>query len=127
MTAPQLTPQQLFDQLLSELSASGSVPINANTDENPNTPNLTLRQAIASLYWQQLAAVQMEGTDSQYGSRPFPMWVTDNQLGHILSMRAEVLECRALLRALCEQANPPINVDTIVAGVRASFTPPKSS
>lgn len=125
MTAP-LTPQQLFDQLLSELSASGSVPINANTVEAPSTPNQTLRGAIASLYWQQLAAVQMEGTGSGYGPRPFPAWVPDNQLGQILNMRAEVLECRALLRALCAQANPPIDIAKVLAGAQASFTPPKT-
>lgn len=109
MTAPQLTPAELFNLLLSELSASGSVPLQA---EDPTQPNLTLREAIGAILWKNTFLLGLL-------DRPRDPTKTDDLLGHVLSLRAETLQNQALLAALCERAN--IDVKSILTQVTGSF------
>lgn len=114
-----MTPQQLLALLTSELSASGSVPITAATTENPDAPSLTLREAVAALYWSNEALVNMNGEGSTFGNRPWPPTELDNLLGHVLSMRAEGLITQALLASLCE--NVGLDTAKIIAEARAAL------
>jgi hypothetical protein len=118
MTSAQ-TPEQLAAQLLAELSASGDVPLTASTD-TVEQPNLTLRGAIQAILWVTNAAVDMKGTSSTYGARPWPVTVPDTILGHILDMRIENLQNQALLAALGEAAG--IDVAGILAQVKSEIT-----
>ena len=110
MTAPQ-TPAELFALLLSELSASGSVPLPA---EDPTQPNLTLREAVAAILWKNTFPLDL--TD-----RPRSPNQTDDLYGHVLNARAEGLQNQALLAALCVKAG--IDVTAILNGVKESFQP----
>lgn len=109
MTTPQETPQQLFALLLSELSASGSVPLPA---EEPGKPNLTLREAIAAILWKN--TFQLDLAD-----RPRNPNEKDDLYGHILSLRAEGLQNQALLVALCDVVK--IDVKSIFSAVTESL------
>lgn len=111
MTNPQMTPQQLFSLLLSELSASGSVPLPA---EDPTKPNLTLRQAIAAILWKNTTVLNLF-------QRPRNPATTDDLFGHVLNLRAENLQNQALLAALC--AANKIDVPSILNAVKESFKP----
>jgi hypothetical protein len=113
-----MTPEQLFAQLMTELSASGGFPINNKTNDNPNASDVTLREAIAALYWKQTAAVNLAAVGEPH-PRPLPPTQIDDMLGHILSMRVEGLQNQALLAALCEAAH--IDVPTILAQVQESL------
>jgi hypothetical protein len=122
MSAPvpaDITPQQLLALLTSELSASGSQPINASTAANPDEPNKTLRQAIGEIYWGTQALVDLKGAGSAYGDRPWPPNVPDNLLGQILSLRAEGLITQALLAALAEAAG--IDTAKVIEEARAAL------
>lgn len=107
-----MTPNDLLGLLIKELSASGGVEINAKTAADPNKPNVTPRQAISGIFWKQLALVDL-------ANRPRDPHTTDDQLGHILSMRLEVLQNQALLAQLCEQFG--INVAKTLKEVKESF------
>lgn len=97
MTTPA-TPEQALTVLIQELSASGDTPLTASTDTVP-APNLTLRAAINAILWITNAAVDMKGTDDAT-PRPFPPTQADTILGHILSLRAEVLQTQAIVADL---------------------------
>jgi hypothetical protein len=100
MTAPDPTtdPVAFFQEMIQELSASGSTPLTAATDTVP-APKLTLRAAIGAILWITNAGVDMKGTDGP-SERPFPPGKPDTILGHILSLRAEQLQTQSLLSAL---------------------------
>jgi hypothetical protein len=117
MTSAQ-TPEQLAAQLLAELSASGDVPLTAST-ETVSAPNLTLRGAINAILWITNAAVDLKGTDSTSGARPWPVTVPDTILGHILDMRIEQLQTQAVVAALGEAAG--IDVASILAQVKSEI------
>jgi hypothetical protein len=120
MTSPT-TPQELFAQLLTELSASGDVPLTAATDTVP-AAHLTAREAWQNILWVTNACVDMKGTNSPYGPRPFPPSVADTILGHVLSARVESMQTLALVTALCEAAK--IDTKSILDAVAASIQEP---
>jgi hypothetical protein len=125
MTTPTpITPEQLFAQLMTELSASADVPLTAATDTVP-APNLTAREAWQNILWVTNAAVDMKGTGSPYGARPFPPSVPDTILGHLLSARVESMQALALVTALCEAAK--IDTKSILDAVAASIQAPPAS
>jgi hypothetical protein len=89
----QMTPQELYELLLRELSASGSTKITT-----PEGENITLRAAIEQIFWKE------RGLHGLEGGRPRSPKTKDDQLGHVLSMRAENLFNQALLLALADKA-----------------------
>ena len=91
MTEP-MTPQELYNLLLRELAASGSEPITT-----PEGDNLTLRQAVEQIFW------KARGWHGLEGGRPRHPNVKDDQLGQILSMRAEGLFTQACVVALADK------------------------
>lgn len=120
-----MDPVALFETLLNELSASGSTPLTASTDTVP-APHLSLRAAIQAILWVSNAAVDMKGTNDPAGPRPWDPIVPDNSLGHMLSLRGELLQTQALLSALITalvQAKviPPLDQAGIMASVRSQF------
>ncbi len=119
MTSP--TPEQVFGLLLSELSASGDIPLTASTNTVP-APNLTLREAIQAVLWVTNAAVDLLGTGNTYGDRPWPLNVPDTILGHVLSLRVETVQTLALATALCEAAK--IDITSVLASVQTSINTP---
>jgi hypothetical protein len=104
-----MTPQQLLALLVSELSASGSVPLQA---EDPSHPNLTLREAIAAILWKETFLLDLTG-------RPRDPRLKDDAYGHILSMRAEGLITQALVTAVAEAAK--IDTATVIAQAKAAY------
>jgi hypothetical protein len=78
------TPEETLTTLVQELSASGNTPINPSTTDLAQ-PDFTLRQAVSRILWKEAAAVNLKG------GRPEDPSVADDQLGHVLSLRAEVL------------------------------------
>ena len=111
MTAPQMSPAELFSLLLKELSASGSVPLPA---EDPSQPNLTLREAVGAILWK--TTFPLDLTD-----RPRNPKAKDDLYGHVLNLRAETLQNQALLAALCERFG--IDVGNILKQVTESLKP----
>lgn len=109
MPDSSMTPEQLFQLLITELSASGSVPLPAN---EPGKPNLTLREAIAAILWKNTFLLRL--TD-----RPRNPKITDDLYGHVLNLRAENLQNQALLAALCERFG--IDVAKILSQVKDSL------
>ena len=89
----QMTPSELYELLLRELSASGSVPITT-----PEGENVTLREAIRDLFIKERWFVDLKGGRPWHPSKP------DDQLGHTLSARAEGLFNQALLVAIADKA-----------------------
>ena len=100
-------PQDLYNLLLSELSASGSTLI-----VTPEGKTLTMREAIAALYERECYVHGLQG-------RPYHPGDQDDQLGHLLSARAEGLFTQALLVALAEQVG--IDVEALYEQVKASL------
>jgi hypothetical protein len=126
MTAPGNTtdPVAFFQEMIQELSASGSTPLTAKTDTVP-APNLTLRGAIGAILWITNAGVDMKGTAGP-SERPFPPGTPDTILGHILSLRAEQLQTQSLVSALITalvQAKiiAPVDQVGILNAVRTQF------
>lgn len=115
MSTPQ-TPQQFFAQLLSELSASGDLPINASTAFGAFS-NKTLREAVANIYWKETALLNLLDRPSHAG-------VADDQYGHILSIHALLIQNQALLTALCEAASIPVNKVLGAANSAINAQPP---
>lgn len=118
MTAP--TPEQAFATLMQELSASASTPLTASTDTVP-APNLTLREAVNAILWVTNAAVDMAGTGSANGPRPWSPTIPDTILGHVLSLRLEGLITQAIVTELAAKAG--VDVVTIRQQVVASLNP----
>lgn len=117
-------PVALYQQLLEELSASGSTPLTAATT-SVSAPNLTLREAIQAILWITNAGVDMKGTSGP-SERPFAPGTPDTILGHILSLRAEQLQTQSLLSALItalvqSKAIPQIDQVGILASIRSQF------
>ena len=104
---PDLTPQQLNQLLLNELSASAGQPLLDNDGSK-----FTLRGAVARILWKVNFLLPL--TD-----RPVDPRKADDLYGHILSLRVEGLRTQALLAALCERAG--INAQTVFANVEESL------
>lgn len=85
-------PQALYTLLLQELSASGSTLITT-----PEGEHITLREAVAQIYDKERGLHGLQG-------RPLHPNQDDDQLGHVLSGRAEGLFNQALLVALADAA-----------------------
>lgn len=102
-----LTPQQLFDQLVAELSASGAVPL-----VDADGTHLTLREAVERLLWKETFLLTV-------ADRPVPPTTADDQYGHVLSTHAVALQNQALLAALA--AKQGIDVGATLAAATASF------
>lgn len=115
---PDLTADQVLSYLITQLSASGDTPLTAATNTVP-APNLTLRGAINAILWITNAAVDMKGTDDATG-RPFLPTEPDTILGHILSLRAEVLQTQAILADLASSLGR--DVPTLLANAKASWS-----
>lgn len=117
------TPQELLALEVSELSASGDKPINAST-AFAAFPDVTAREAWTNTYWKETALLNLL-------HRPRLAGEADDQYGHVLSTRAEVLQILALVTALCEAAG--ISVNKILGAVQYSTqvqppaTPPQAS
>jgi hypothetical protein len=80
MTAPsQTTPQQAFQTLTTELSASGSQPLLDN-----DGTKFTLRGAFGRILWKVNFLLPL-------ANRPLPPTKLDDLYGHVLSLRAENL------------------------------------
>jgi hypothetical protein len=103
-----VTPQELYDLLLRELSASGSTKITT-----PDGVNITLRQAIEQIFWKE------RGPHDMTGARPRHPADTDDQLGHVLNARAEGLFTQALVYALANKAG--LDTRTIYRQVQDSL------
>jgi hypothetical protein len=95
-TGEQMTPQELYELLMRELSASGSQPITT-----PEGENITLRQAVEQIYWKERGPHTMTG-------RPRHPASGDDQLGHVLSARAEGVFTQACVVAMADK----MGVDT---------------
>lgn len=104
----QMTPQQLYELLLRELSASGSVKITT-----PEGDNITLRQAIEQIFWKERGQHGMEG------GRPRHPGEKDDQLGHVLNARAEGLFTQACVVAIADHLE--IDVDKLYQQVKESL------
>lgn len=119
VTTPNpMSPEQALTTLIQELSASGQTPLTAATKTVP-APNLTLRQAVQAILWITNAAVDMKGTDDAAG-RPFPPSASDTILGHILSLRAEVLQTQAIVADLAAALGR--DVKTLMANAQGSWS-----
>ena len=103
-----MTPQELYELLLRELSASGSVKITT-----PEGDNITLREAVEQIYWKE------RGPHGLEGGRPRHPGKKDDQLGQVLSMRAEGLFTQALVAELARRAG--VDVKGIYAAVQRSL------
>jgi hypothetical protein len=101
-----LTPQQLNQLLLNELSASAGQPLLDN-----DGTKFTLRGAVARILWKVNFMLPLK-------DRPVDPRKADDLYGHILSMRLEGLRTQALLAALCQQAK--IDVGAVFAKVESS-------
>lgn len=87
-----MTPQETYELLMRELSASGSKKITT-----PEGENLTLREAIEQIFYKERGLHGLE-------ERPRHPDKKDDQLGHVLSTRAEGLFNQALLVEIAEKA-----------------------
>lgn len=101
-------PQQLYQLLLSELSASGSTLI-----ETPEGDTLTMREAVAQIFDKERGLVGLQG-------RPKHPGTDDDQLGHVLNARAEGLFTQALLVAIADHLG--IDSQAIYDQVKRSLT-----
>ena len=103
-----MTPQELYELLLRELSASGSVKI-----RTPEGDELTMREAIEQLFTKQRGWYDLAG-------RPRHPAQDDDQLGHVMSARAEGLFTQALVAELARKAG--VDVAKIYAQVQRSLS-----
>lgn len=106
---PDMTPQQLNELLLRELSASAGQPLLDN-----DGTKFTLRGAVARILWKVNFLLPLT-------NRPVDPRQADDLYGHVLSMRLEGLRTQALVAALCEGAG--INVQAVFAKVEESVKP----
>ena len=100
-----MTPQELYELLLRELSASGSIKITT-----PEGDNITLRAAIEQIFWKE------RGGHDMSNGRPRHPGMEDDQLGHVLNARAEGLFTQALVYELAKKAG--INVSKLYQQVQ---------
>lgn len=114
MSAPQ-TPQEAFGILMKELAASASTQINAKTAADPNEPNVSLREAVGAIFWQERALVDL-------ANRPVGPRKADRQLGHLLSLRVEVLQNQAMLAWIMAKlgGDPVSMLNQVAQGVAPS-------
>ena len=103
-----MTPQELYELLLRELSASGSVKI-----QTPEGQNITLREAIEQIF------IKERGFHDMAGGRPRHPGETDDQLGHVLNARSEGLFTQALVYELAKKAG--VNVKQIYKQVQEAL------
>lgn len=87
-----MTPQELYELLLKELSVSGSVPITL-----PDGSKISLRQAIANIHEKERCMLDMKS------GRPRHPKEKDDQLGHVLNTRAEGLFTQAVVVAIADR------------------------
>jgi len=104
----QMTPQELYELLLRELSASGSTPITT-----PEGEKITLREAVENIFWKERGLHGLEG-------RPRHPGQTDDQLGQVLNARAEGLFTQACVVALADKYG--IDTAKLYAQVQKSLT-----
>jgi hypothetical protein len=102
-----MTPQDLYELLLRELSASGSTPITT-----PQGTTITLRQAIAEIYEKERGLLELRG-------RPRHPADADDQFGQVLNARAEGLFTQACIVALADKAG--IDTRRLYEQVKASL------
>lgn len=91
-TEEPVTPQELYEVLLRELSASGSVMITT-----PEGDDITLREVVLQIFEKERGWYTLEG-------RPRHPRDSDDQLGHVMSNRAEALFTQACVVALADRA-----------------------
>lgn len=103
-----MTPQALYELLLKELSASGSTKITT-----PEGDNITLREAVEQIFWKE------RGPHDMSGGRPRHPNKDDDQLGHVLSARAEGLFTQACVVELAKRAG--IDVGKLYKQVQGSI------
>src|ERR1700761_5286814 len=80
-----VTPQELYDKLLTELSASGSQKITT-----PEGEDLTLREAVAQIFGKLRTIYTL-------ADRPRDPGQGDDMYGHVMNARAEGLYTQALI------------------------------
>lgn len=100
----QMTAQQAFSTLTTELSASGSQPLLDN-----DGTKFTLRGAIGRILWKVNFLLPLV-------NRPLPPTQADDLYGHVLSLRAEHLITQAILTDLAAR------LGTDVTTLRAQVT-----
>ena len=103
-----MTPQELYELLLRELSASGSIKITT-----PEGENITLREAVEQIF------AKERGWYDMSNGRPRHPKDTDDQLGHVLNARAEGLFTQAMVAALAGKAG--IDTAKLYARVQESL------
>lgn len=104
---PDVDAQTLYELLLKELAASGSEPI-----VTPEGGKLTLRQAVEQIFWKERGWHDLKG-------RPRHPSQSDDQLGQILSLRAELLFTQALVVAIADHFE--LDAEGIYAQVKESL------
>jgi hypothetical protein len=87
-----VTPQELYEKLLKELSASGSTKITT-----PEGEQLTLREAVQQIFGKLR-------TPYTLGDRPRDPSKADDVYGHVMNARAEGLYTQALIDLLAQKA-----------------------
>jgi len=107
-TGGTMTPQELYELLLRELSASGSIKITT-----PEGENITLREAVEQIF------AKERGWYDMSNGRPRHPKDTDDQLGHVLNARAEGLFTQAMVAALAGKAG--IDTAKLYARVQESL------
>ena len=107
-TGGTMTPQELYELLLRELSASGSIKITT-----PEGDDITLRSAVEQIFWKE------RGGHDMTNGRPRHPGKEDDQLGHVLNARAEGLFTQALVYELAKKAG--INVNKLYKQVQESL------
>ena len=105
---PTMTPQQLYELLMKELSASASEKI-----VTPEGDSITLRQAIGQIFTKE------RGLHSLSEGRPRHPAEEDDQLGHVLSTHAVVLQILAAVVAIAEKLD--IDIANLFARVQESL------
>lgn len=102
-----MTPQELYEKLLKELSASGSTKITT-----PEGEQLTLREAVQQIFDKTRAIYKI--TD-----RPRNPNQGDDHYGHTMNARAEGLYTQALIDLLAQKAG--IDTQAVYNQVKGSL------
>lgn len=104
------TPQQTFQTLVTELSASGSAPLLDNDD--PAKP-FTLRTAISRILWKVNQTLGLT-------NRPKDPKVKDDLFGQVLNLRAEQLITQAIITDLAARLGTDVNTirTNVIAGIQ---------
>jgi hypothetical protein len=110
---PEVTKPKTIDDLLEELTALVK-ELAASADVeivNPEGKTLTLREAVADIFCKERFLLDLK-------DRPRDPGVKDDQLGHVLSARAEGLINQAILEAIVEKLNASGAVYIDLAAIR---------